>query len=137
MLRAITFVLPLALVVGISAVCADDENPVVTVVKSKVKDKNKPFGMSVIFKVKTGDENAFEEAFKPCLAGTRKEPGCLAYYLNRDLDDPNTFVVFERFKKISALEEHAKSAHVAELLKKIGPLLDGEPTVKVYAISGE
>ena len=137
MLRAIAFVLPLALAFGNSAVRAQDENPVVAVVKSKVKDKDKPFGMAITFKVKAGEERAFEEAFKPCLAGTRKEPGCLAYHLNHDLDDANTFVVFERFKKISALEEHAKSAHVADLLKKIGPLLDGDPTVKVYAISAE
>lgn len=137
MLRAMVSVLPLALIVCISVVRAEEENPIVTVVKSKVKDKDKPFGMAVIFKVKAGEEKTFEDAFKPCLAGTRKEPGCLAYYLNHDLDDPNTFVVFERFKKISALEEHAKSAHVAELLKKIGPLLDGDPTVKVYAVSGE
>ena len=137
MLRVLKFVVPLALVIGISAVRADEENPVVTTVKSKVKDKDKPFGMAVIFKVKAGSEKAFEDAFKPCLAGTRKEPGCLAYYLNHDLDEPNTFVVFERFKKISALEDHAKSAHVADLLKKIAPLLDGAPTVKVLAIAAE
>jgi quinol monooxygenase YgiN len=131
------FVIPLALVIGISAVRADEENPVVTTVKSKVKDPDKPFSMAVIFKVKAGSEKAFEDAFKPCLAGTRKEPGCLAYYLNHDLEEPNTFVVFERFKKISALEEHAKSAHVTALIKKIDPLLDGAATVKVYAVAGE
>lgn len=135
--RALLLVLPLALLAGLSAVRADDENPIVTLVKSKVKDKNKPFGMSVAFKVKTGDEKAFEEAFKACLAGTRKEPGCLAYYLNCDEDDPSTFVVFERFKKISALEDHAKSKHVADLLKKIGPMLDGDPAVKVFRVAGE
>jgi quinol monooxygenase YgiN len=135
--RALLFVLPLALLAILPAVRADDENPIVTLVKSKVKDKDKPFGMTVAFKVKAGDEKAFEEAFTACVAGTRKEPGCLAYFLNRDVDDPSTFVVFERFKKISALEDHAKSAYVAELLKKIGPLLDGAPGVKVYGVASE
>lgn len=135
--RALFVVLPLALFAILSEVRAEDENPVVTLVKSKVKDKDKPFGMTVKFTVKPGEEKAFEDAFKSCVVGTRKEPGCLAYFFNRDVDDPSTFVVFERFKKISALEDHAKSAHVTDLLKKIGPLVDGDPVVKVYAIAGE
>lgn len=137
MLRAIAFVLPLALLVSLSPVRADDENPVVTLVKSKLKEHDKPFGMTVKFKVKAGEEKAFEEAFKPCLAGTRKEPGCLAYFLNRDVEEPATYVVFERFKKVSALEDHAKSAHVTALLKKLPSLTEGDPVVKVYAIAAE
>jgi len=56
----------------------------------------------------------------------------MGYYLNHDIDDPTVFVVYERFKSIAALEDHAKSKHVEELLKKIGPMLDGAPTAKVY-----
>ena len=113
---------------------ADDENPVVALVKTKVKEKDKPFGMAVIFKVKAGSEKEFEEAFLPCAKATKKEPGCLAYHFNRDLDEPSNFVVYEQFKSIAALEEHAKSKHVTELLKKIGTLLDGDPKVKVFTI---
>ena len=137
MLRFRRLVLPALLLALATTVIAQDENPVVTTVKSKVKDKDKPFGMAVIFKVKTGSEKAFEEAFKPCLEGTRAEKGCLAYYLNRDLDEPNTYIVFERFRSIAALETHAKTPHVAELIKKIGPLTEGEPKVKVLAIAAE
>jgi len=124
----------LFLFAGLSEVRADDENPVVTTVKSKVKDKTKPFGMAVIFKVKAGSEKDFETAFIPCAKATKKEPGCLAYHFNRDLDDASNFVVYEQFKSVAALEEHAKSKYVAELVKKIGPMLDGDPKVKVFAI---
>jgi quinol monooxygenase YgiN len=113
---------------------ADDENPIVTTVKSKVKDKDKPFGMAVMFKVKSGSEKDFETAFAPCVKATRKEPGCITYHFNRDLDDGSTYVVYEQFRSIAALEEHAKSKHVEELVKKIGPMLDGEPKVKVFTI---
>lgn len=135
--RALAFILSIVVFGVLSEVRAQDENPIVTLVKSKVKDHDKPFGMTVKFKVKAGNEKAFEEAFKPCVAGTRKEPGCLAYFLNRDVEDPGTFVVFERFKKISALEDHARTPHVTELLKKINPLLDDDPAVKVYVVAGE
>ena len=129
------FVVPMFfLFVTLAEVRADDENPIVTTVKSKVKDKNKPFGMAVIFKVKAGSEKDFETAFIPCAKATKKEPGCLAYHLNRDLDDASSFVVYEQFKNVAALEEHAKSKYVEELVKKIGPMLDGDPKVKVFAI---
>lgn len=116
---------------------ADEENPIVTLVKTKVKDKTKPFGMTVAFKVKAGQEKAFEEAFAPCLAATRKEAGCLAYFLNHDIDEPTVFVVYEKYKSIAAIEDHAKSKYVADLLKTIGPILDGEPKVKVFLPASE
>ena len=135
--RHLFLLLSLIVLVWVSPARAEEENPIVTLVKSKVADKSKPFGMTVQFKVKEGEAKAFETAFAPCLAATRKEPGCIVYFLNKDVDDANTFVVYERFKSVAALEAHAKSAHVAEVLKKITPLLDGDPVVKVYAIAGE
>ena len=135
--RPMRFVLLLVMLGGWSQLRAEEENPIVTLVKSKRTDKSKAFGMTVQFKVKEGKEKAFEEAFAPAVAGTRKEPGCLAYFLNQDGDDPSTFLVFERFKNVAALESHAKTPHVAEVLKKITPLLDGDPAVKVYSIAGE
>jgi len=136
MLRIVLF-LGVVLPMTVPAVQAEDENPIVTLVKTKVSDSSQPFGMTVQFKVREGSEKAFEQAFAAAVAGTRKEPGCLAYYLNRDVEDPSTFVVFERFKSVAALESHAKTAHVADVLKKITPLLAGDPAVKVYSIAGE
>jgi quinol monooxygenase YgiN len=135
--RRLCLVLSFVVLGSFSRALAEEENPIVTLVKSKVTDKSKPFGMTVQFKVKQGEAKAFEEAFAPCLAATRKEPGCIVYFLNKDLDDANTFVVYERFKSVAALEAHAKSAHVADVLKKITPLLDGDPIAKVYSIAGE
>ena len=120
-----------------SLFAADEENPIVTLVKSKVKDKSKPFSMLVTLKVKAGQEKALEEAFGPCVAATRKEPGCVAYQLNRDLDHPNVYVMFEHFKSVPAIEEHAKSKHVAALLEKILPLLEAPPEAKILGVIGE
>jgi quinol monooxygenase YgiN len=135
--RHLCLILSLVVLAGFSAASAEEENPIVTLVKSKVADKSKPFGMTVQFKVKQGEAQAFEEAFAPCMAATRKEPGCIVYFLNKDVDDANTLVVYERFKSVAALEAHAKSAHVATVLEKITPLLDGDPVVRVFSIAGE
>jgi quinol monooxygenase YgiN len=134
--RAILIAVPL-FALSLADVRADDENPIVTLAKTKVKDKTKPFGMTVTFKVKAGQEKAFEEAFGPCLTATRKESGCICYFLNRDIDEPSNFVVYEKFKSIAALEQHAKSKHVEEVLKKIVPMLEAEPAVKVFTPAAE
>jgi hypothetical protein len=80
---------------------AADDHPVIALVKSKVKDPNKPFALLVTIKAKEGKEKEVEAAFAPCIAATKKEPGCLAYELNRDPDDPTVYVMYERFKTTS------------------------------------
>ncbi len=129
------FAVPAFLVVlGLSEVRAQDENPVIALIKSKLKDTTKPFALSVEFTVKKGKEKEFEEAFKPCLEATRKEPGCVAYYLNRDPDHPQVYIMYEQFKSLDAIREHVKAKHTGELFEKITPLFDGEPKVKVLLV---
>jgi quinol monooxygenase YgiN len=121
-------------VLGLSEVRGQDENPVIPLIKSKVKDTTKPFALSVEFKVKAGKEREFEAAFRPCLEATRKEPGCVAYYLNRDPDNPNTYIMYEQFKSLDAVREHVKAKHTAELFEKITPHFDGDLKVKVLLV---
>jgi quinol monooxygenase YgiN len=134
LVRALCAVPAFLVVLGLSEVRAQDENPVIPLIKSKVKDSTKPFALSVEIKVKAGKEKEFEEAFKPCLAATRKEPGCVAYYLNRDPDHPEIYVMYEQFKSLDAVRDHLKAKHTGELFKAITPLLDGELKVKVLLV---
>ena len=136
MFRTLLLAVPLAALVFATdtRTNAADELPVVTLVKSKTKDVKKPFALLVTFKVKAGEEKKFEEEFAPCLTATRKEPGCVAYYLNRDPDEPNTYVMYEHFKSIAALEAHMKQKHTDMLLKTVVPMCEGDPKVKVFVI---
>ena len=111
LVRTLCAVPAFLVVLGVSEVRAQDENPVIPLIKSKVKDTTKPFALSVEFKVKAGKEKEFEEAFKPCLAATRKEPGCVAYFLNRDPDHPEIYVMYEQFKSLDAVRDHLKAKH--------------------------
>ncbi len=136
MLRALLLALPLALLVstGSRTNAADEENPVVKLIKSKVKDEKKTFAILVTFKVKAGNEKKFEEAFGPCLTATRKEPGCVAYFLNRDPDDATTYIMYESFKGIPGLEAHMKEKHTQTLLATVIPMCEGDPTIKVLIV---
>jgi quinol monooxygenase YgiN len=133
--RAVLLLVPaFALAVLLAEARAADENPVVALVKSKVKDPAKPFAILVEFKVKAGKEADFVAAFKPCLAATKKEPGCIAYELNHDPDHPDTYVMFEKFKSVAAIEDHLKQKHTQTLLATVLPMTEGEPKVKVFTV---
>jgi quinol monooxygenase YgiN len=135
MLRTLVLAVPLAaLVAGSQANAADEENPVIKLVKSKVKDPTKPFALLVTLKVKAGNEKKFEEAFAPALTATRKEPGCVAYYLNRDPDEPNTYVMYEQFKGVAGLDAHLKEKHTQKLLETVLPMCEAEPKIKVLSV---
>ena len=132
-----SWLLPLAALVlagAFSAALAADDHPVVALVKSKVKDTSKPFALLVTIKAKAGKEKEVEAVFGPCIAATKKEAGCLAYELNRDPDEPTTYIMYEKFKSVTALEDHLKQDHTTKLLKALGPLTDGEIKAKVYAV---
>ena len=133
--RRSLFVLSLLALVGVfAAALGADEHPAVTLVKSKVKDPARPFALFVTIKAKAGQEKELEAAFAPCIAATKKEAGCLAYELNRDPDEPTTYVMFEKFKNVAALEAHLKQDHTTKLLKALEPLTDGELKAKVYTV---
>lgn len=134
MLRATLFAFAALVLVGAPAPAADEENPVIKLIKSKVKDEKKPFAILVTFKVKAGNEKKFEEAFAPCLVATRKEPGCVAYYLNRDTEQTSNYVMYEQFKGIPALEAHMKEKHTQTLLATVIPLCEGDPQIKVLVV---
>jgi quinol monooxygenase YgiN len=136
MFRSLLLAAPLAALLSFSAgsVAAQDENPVVKLIKSKVKDEKKPFALLVTFKVKPGNEKKFEEAFAPCLVATRKEAGCVAYYLNRDTEATSNYVMYEQFKSIAALESHMKEKHTQTLLTTVVPMCEGDPQIKVMTV---
>ena|GEM_PF-775058 len=138
MFRGMLLAVPLAgfIAAGASSPvkAADEDNPVIKLVKSKMKDEKKTFALLVTFKVKAGSEKKFEEAFAPCLIATRKEAGCVAYYLNRDPDAPNTYIMYESFKGIPGLDAHLKEKHTQTLLATVIPMCDGTPEIKVLQV---
>lgn len=134
MFRAALLAIPLATLVLSAPAAAQDENPVVKLIKSKVKDEKKTFAILVTFKVKAGKEKEFEAAFAPALVATRKEAGCVAYFLNRDPDAPSNYIMYESFKGIPGLEAHMKEKHTQTLLATVLPMCDGDPKIQVLTV---
>ncbi|MDG5748741.1 putative quinol monooxygenase [Qipengyuania sp. XHP0207] len=57
---------------------------------------------------------ATRKAIVEMVRASRAEDGCLDYAFATDLADPDTLVLFERWRDREALEAHGKSAHMAE-----------------------
>jgi (4S)-4-hydroxy-5-phosphonooxypentane-2,3-dione isomerase len=130
-------ILALSAVLALLTPAAADDHPIVAAVKAKLKDPDKPFVLVVKLKIKTGMNEKFTTLFAEAIKGTRKEVGNLAYDLNRDADDEQTYIAYEKWKSLKALEEHAKAEYVTKLLSGLGDFTDGAPEIKVYTPAGE
>ena len=60
---------------------------------------------------------ATQKAIVEMVRASRAEDGCLDYAFARDLADPDTLILFERWRDAAALEAHDKTAHMAEFQK--------------------
>ncbi|MFW2349231.1 putative quinol monooxygenase [Qipengyuania sp.] len=60
---------------------------------------------------------ATRKAMVEMIRASRAEDGCLDYTFASDLADPDTLVLFERWRDREALAAHGASAHVAEFQK--------------------
>jgi quinol monooxygenase YgiN len=112
-------------------------NPILDQAKEKVSDPTKPFTMVVVLTAKDGHGKELETLFQPAIQATRKEKGCIAYDLNRDLKEETKYYLYERWRSIAALEAHMETEHIKTLLGKLGDVVAGPPEVKFYAVAGE
>jgi quinol monooxygenase YgiN len=55
---------------------------------------------------------------------TRAEPGCVSFLVNRAVDDPDRFVLYEQYADEVAFQAHRQSAHFRENVERgVVPLL--------------
>lgn len=87
-----------------------------------------PTAFVVKFKVKPGKNAQFEKAFARMMVGVRtQEPGNIDYQLFRMARDPQTYVIFERYKDAAAVAAHGRSAHGRKLIAALKGLTEGRP----------
>ncbi|MEM1061228.1 MAG: putative quinol monooxygenase [Planctomycetota bacterium] len=99
-----------------------EEAPLIGLIRDQLKGHTGPFTMLVHFYVESGREDDFVDAFAPGIAGTRAEPRNLRYELNRDPDNGNHFMLYERWPDLDALVTHTEQPHYAALGEAVGPL---------------
>jgi quinol monooxygenase YgiN len=83
-------------------------------------------------KAKPGKEQEMEEALRWIIPQVESEEGTLQYVLHRAKKEAGTFLFYEMYRDKAALNIHSSTPYFAELFGKIGPLLDGDPTIDIY-----
>ena len=64
-------------------------------------------------KTAPGDLDRLGDAMKAQLAATNAEDGCEYYCFARDVNDPDTLLISERWRDQAAIDAHFGSAHMA------------------------
>jgi quinol monooxygenase YgiN len=78
--------------------------------------------------VKPELRDAFIKGAKECIAATRKEKGCLSYESHVSINDPNLFVVVERWETREDLNAHGRAPHM-KVWREYSAPLKVSPTV--------
>lgn len=86
----------------------------------------------VSINVKQGHTTEFLEAFRINYEGTRQEPGNLRFDVLRNPEDDHSFVIYEVFTSLEALDEHRKTEHYRECVRRIDPILAAPRTKTFY-----
>jgi quinol monooxygenase YgiN len=83
--------------------------------------------------VKPESRDAFIKGAKQCITETRKEKGCLAYESHASINDPNLFVVVERWASREDLSAHSRAPHMKVWREYSTPLRVGPPVIEIIS----
>lgn len=95
-----------------------------------------PLVLSARFRIKPSKRDVFLRLATATLEPTRKEPGNISYSFYEESSDPNSFIYFEEWQSYEALATHLALPHTQALLSRFNELVDGEPNIRIYDISG-
>ncbi len=87
----------------------------------------------VTMKALPGKGDEFEKAFQTNVPAIRKEPGCEQYHLFRSVDDPDNFVLLERWTDSATFDEHVKLVRARPAPH--AALRDGLPTLERFDVA--
>src|SRR5512145_3354054 len=66
---------------------------------------------------------------------TQAEAGCRSYRFYSDLEDPNTFFIFEEWEDEAALMQHFTTPHMAAFQRELPRFLAGAPSIMRYQVA--
>ncbi|KPG70196.1 putative quinol monooxygenase [Enterococcus sp. RIT-PI-f] len=92
--------------------------------------------INAVFYIKEDQRAAFMAAVEPLLASARAEAGCHGYHLYESTEEPNRFVMVEKWADQAAIDAHNQTAELQHLFKKM-PEFAAKPTEITVTHQGE
>ena len=83
--------------------------------------------------VKRELREAFIKGAKKCIEATRKEKGCIAYQGHTSINDPNLFVVVERWESREDLNAHGRAPHMKVWREYSAPLKMSATVIEIIS----
>lgn len=88
--------------------------------------------VTAAFVAKPGQEDELIAAMSHAASLTRREEGCVEYELHRSTDNPQSFVMIEKWKSQQDLESHLQMSYIQELFQAAERILAGPPTISTW-----
>ena len=114
----------------------DTAGAIIEALRAEIRDPGRPLGLLARFAVQEEHGPDVEAAFGVMRPPTLKEPGCLAFELNRDPRNAGHFVVYEQWRSFADFEAHLGTDYVTNLRDRLNELLVGPPKFEVLLPSG-
>lgn len=114
----------------------DEVGRIIAAFAAQVGDRQRSLALIARFRVRSGVGAQIEKAFAKAAAPTGKEVGVLAYQLHREADNPDAFIVYERWRSLDALEAHLRTPYIAALRAEIDAAMEGQPHFQVILPTG-
>jgi len=83
--------------------------------------------------VKPELRDAFIKGAKECIEATRKEKGCISYDSHTSINDPNLFVVVERWETREDLDAHGRAPHMTVWREYSAPLKVSPTVIEIIS----
>jgi quinol monooxygenase YgiN len=83
--------------------------------------------------VKPDSREAYIKGARDCIAATRQEKGCLSYESHASINDPNLFVVVERWESREDLNAHGKAPHMKVWREYSAPLKVAPTVIEIIS----
>ncbi len=84
-------------------------------------------------KLGAGEADKVMDAARTMVAETNREEGCLHYAFARDIADPDTIRISERWRDQDALTAHSASAHMKAFNRAIGAVTREGADLRLYS----
>ena len=70
--------------------------------------------LAVHVTIQAGHEDEVIEPLKKLQEATRKEAGCISYFVQRSRENSRHYLIYEQYKDQAALDTHRTSSHFKE-----------------------
>ncbi|KAB1438963.1 putative quinol monooxygenase [Pseudodesulfovibrio senegalensis] len=86
----------------------------------------------VLFEARPGFGDRLAKVLLRLQDNSRKDSGCLQYDMHRLPDDPDQFMLYERWESQELLDAHLGAEHLAGVQKEMADVLVDKPLITIW-----